>query len=114
MWLPSRPSHKMGLSGPVRSRGAMDPIPSAFAQAIAAQLPRLRRYATALAGNAAVADDLLQDCVERALAREGTLRDAARLGAWLRTILYSIYISAIRTRQRRRTAITVDDLVDDR
>jgi len=91
----------------------MDPTPSAFAQAIAAHLPRLRRYATALAGNSAVADDLVQDCVERALSREGTLRDAARLGAWLRTILYSIYISALRERQRRGIAIAVDELADD-
>ena len=33
-----------------------------------AQLPGLRRYATALVGNAADADDLVQDCIERALA----------------------------------------------
>jgi RNA polymerase sigma-70 factor (ECF subfamily) len=91
----------------------MDRTPSAFAQAIAAQVPRLRRYATALSGNVATADDLVQDCVERALSREGTLRDAARLGAWLRTILYSIYISTIRERQRRGIAVTVDDLADD-
>jgi len=91
----------------------MDPTPSTFAQAIAAQLPRLRRYAAALAGNSAVADDLVQDCIERALSREGTLRDASRLGAWLRTILYSIYISALRERQRRGIAIAVDELADD-
>jgi RNA polymerase sigma factor (sigma-70 family) len=91
----------------------MDPNPTSFAQAIAAQLPRLRRYATALAGNGAVADDLVQDCVERALSREGTLRDASRLGAWLRTILYSIYISALRERQRRGIAVAVDELADD-
>src|SRR3954463_6913277 len=91
----------------------MSPSPSDFTQAITAHLPRLRRYATALAGNAAVADDLVQDCVERALSREGTLRDPSRLGAWLRTILYSIYISTLRERQRRGIPVAVDELADD-
>ena len=43
---------------------------SAFADALVAQLPGLRRYAMALAGNAALADDLVQDCIERALGQE--------------------------------------------
>jgi len=37
-----------------------------FAEALLAHLPALRRYAVSLVGNAAFADDLVQDCIERA------------------------------------------------
>ena len=35
--------------------------------AIVAEIPRLRRYARALTGNGDLADDLVQDTLERAL-----------------------------------------------
>ena len=37
--------------------------------AVAAEIPRLRRYARALTGDDGEADDLIQDALERALAR---------------------------------------------
>ena len=37
-----------------------------FGQLLSEQVPRLRRYARALAGDAQQADDLVQDCLERA------------------------------------------------
>src|SRR3569832_1148438 len=52
---------------------------SAFADALETQHPGLRRYAMALAGNAALADDLVQDCIARALGQEALLRDLLRL-----------------------------------
>jgi DNA-binding FrmR family transcriptional regulator len=39
------------------------------AGAIESQIPSLRRYARALSGSADRADDLVQDCLERAVAR---------------------------------------------
>jgi RNA polymerase sigma factor (sigma-70 family) len=86
---------------------------SSLAAAIAAAIPRLRRYATALLGNASDADDLVQDCVERALSRADTLRDPDRLTAWLLTILHNLHVSGIRGRQRRGIAVAVDSLADD-
>jgi len=73
----------------------------AFADALVAQLPGLRRYAMALVGNGALADDLVQDCIERALGQQGQLRDRERMGAWLRRILYHLYIDEIRRGKRR-------------
>src|SRR3954466_14722457 len=64
---------------------------SGFADALVAQLPGLRRYATALAGNRALADDLVQDCIERALGQQTQLREVTRLAPWLRRILYHLY-----------------------
>jgi RNA polymerase sigma-70 factor (ECF subfamily) len=80
-------------------------------RALLAQLPGLRRYATALVGNAADADDLVQDCIERALARRGTLRDPQSLGRWLKVILHNLHVTALR--RRGPTGVPVDDLVED-
>ena len=84
----------------------------AFVQALVAHLPNLRRYATALAGNAALADDLVQDCIERALLQSGQLRDLALLPAWSRRILHNIYLDEIRRRRRRGQQQDVMDLAD--
>jgi len=43
---------------------------SGFHQLIKEQIPRLRRYARALTSNRERADDLVQDTLERALAKE--------------------------------------------
>jgi RNA polymerase sigma-70 factor (ECF subfamily) len=64
-------------------------------------LPRLRRYATALVGDVATADDLVQDCLERAWKNRDTLRDESTVYAWLRTILHNANIDRIRLRRRR-------------
>jgi RNA polymerase sigma-70 factor, ECF subfamily len=85
---------------------------SAFADALVAQLPALRRYAVALVSNAALADDLVQDCIERALAQEPQLRDLERLGGWLRRILHNLYIDEIRRGKRRGREHDIAELAD--
>ncbi|KAA0683567.1 sigma-70 family RNA polymerase sigma factor [Roseomonas genomospecies 6] len=82
-------------------------------RAIAAQVPRLRRYAAALAGNLSDADDLVQDCIEKALVHRHTLRDGARLGGWLLSILHNLHVSGLRWRRRRGPEVPVEDLADD-
>ncbi|CAO3421829.1 RNA polymerase sigma factor [Azospirillum endophyticum] len=82
-------------------------------RAIAAHVPRLRRYATALVGNRPDADDLVQDCVEKALANRHALRDPSKLGGWLMTILHNLHISSQRGRRRRGAEVPVEDLADD-
>ncbi|MBP2293540.1 sigma-70 family RNA polymerase sigma factor [Azospirillum rugosum] len=91
-----------------------DPSPTAVdAGAIAAQVPRLRRYAAALVGNLPDADDLVQDCVEKALANRHALRDGSRLGGWLLSILHNLHVSGLRWRKRRGAEVPVEDLADD-
>ena len=41
-----------------------------FGKLLEEQIPRLRRYARALTRNAAIADDLMQDCLIRAVAKQ--------------------------------------------
>jgi RNA polymerase sigma-70 factor (ECF subfamily) len=83
-----------------------------FSDALVAQLPALRRYAMALAGNAALADDLVQDCIERALGQEAQLRELPRMAGWLRRILYHLYIDEIRRGRRRGREQDIADLAD--
>src|SRR6185312_13304488 len=84
-----------------------------FVKALVAQLPQLRRYAIALAGNAALADDLVQDCIEKALRQSEQLRELQLLPGWLRRILQNLYIDDIRRRRGRGTEQHIMDLADN-
>jgi RNA polymerase sigma-70 factor (ECF subfamily) len=85
----------------------------AFSRSLIAHLPALRRYATALTGNAALADDLVQDCIERALQRAATLQQPERLGAWLRSIVHNLYVDELRRRRVRGINVDMADVADD-
>jgi RNA polymerase sigma-70 factor, ECF subfamily len=89
------------------------PIPQAFAAQLIAQLPALRRYAVALCGNAALADDLVQDGIERALTRAPGLRQPERLGAWLRSIVHNLFIDELRRRRTRGVAVDMAEIEND-
>jgi RNA polymerase sigma-70 factor (ECF subfamily) len=68
---------------------------------LAEALPRLRRYAIGLAGDVSTADDLVQDCMERAWRSRSTLKDDAAIFAWLRAILNNVNTDRVRLRRRR-------------
>jgi RNA polymerase sigma factor (sigma-70 family) len=76
-------------------------------------IPWLRRYATAWLHSATDADDLVQDCLERAIRRRETLQDPERLGSWLLAILHNLHRSEMRSRGRRGDPIGIDSLADD-
>jgi RNA polymerase sigma-70 factor (ECF subfamily) len=67
---------------------------------IVAEVPRLRRYARVLLRNQSAADDLVQDCLERALSRLHLFRPGTNLRAWLFTIMHNLHVNtAIRARR---------------
>jgi RNA polymerase sigma-70 factor, ECF subfamily len=72
-------------------------------------LPRLRRFARALAGNPHDADDLLQTAMERALARASQWRSDMRLDAWLYGIVRHAWIDELRSRGRVRHLFAPDE-----
>ncbi|MGD9918166.1 MAG: sigma-70 family RNA polymerase sigma factor [Paenirhodobacter sp.] len=74
---------------------------------IEAQIPALRRFAHALARDAALADDLVQECLLRALSRWHLLRSGPELRAWLFRVLRNLYIDTLR-RQGRRGGPSLD------
>jgi RNA polymerase sigma-70 factor, ECF subfamily len=65
-------------------------------------IPGLRRFACALLrGDRHTADDLVQDCLERALSRWHLRRAEGDARGWLYTILYNRFLSDQHRRQRR-------------
>ena len=81
-----------------------------IAALIEPQLPALRRYAWALLRDDEAADDLVQDCLERAVGRWSLRRRDGDLRAWLFAIQRNLFISGLRRRGRRGTSISLDDL----
>jgi RNA polymerase sigma-70 factor (ECF subfamily) len=73
-------------------------------------LPRLRRFARSLAGNVPDADDLVQICIERALAKSDQLRDDAPLVGWMFGILRNAWIDEARGRTRRKRVFVAEEL----
>lgn len=69
---------------------------------IVEHIPALRRYARVLARTADKADDLVQDCVERALSRSNLYQPDTNLRAWLFTIMRNIAITQTRKDKLRR------------
>ena len=63
---------------------------------IAAHIPRLRRYARALAGDSHRADDLVQDTLERAWTRFDKWRAGSNLRAWLFSIMHNLRVDQLR------------------
>lgn len=64
--------------------------------------PALRRYAYVLTRNADQADDLVQDCMARALSREHLYQPGTNLRAWLFTMLRNIFMTQCRKSNLRR------------
>ena len=71
-------------------------------------IPRLRRYARALTGERARADDLVQDTLERALVKFELWRPGSDLRAWLFTLMHNVFINQLRT-QRATVSADLDD-----
>lgn len=84
-----------------------------FVNALVAQLPGLRRYAAALVGNAAQADDLVQDSIERALRQSAQLRELDKLPGWLRRILYNKYMDELRRDRSRGRQQDITESAND-
>jgi len=76
---------------------------------IATEVPHLRRFARALTGDPVYADDLVQDCVERALTRLHLFDKSRNLRVWLFTILRNIHVNEKRKQARHGVSVDIDD-----
>lgn len=79
-----------------------------FLDDIEALVPALRRYARALTGNADQADDLVQDCLERAIAKQSLWRPIGPVRPWL----YKIMINLHRNHRRDRRGAPEQEPLD--
>jgi RNA polymerase sigma-70 factor (ECF subfamily) len=72
-------------------------------------VPRLRRYARALINNRELADDLVQDTLERALGRTRLFQPGTDLRAWLFTMMHNVFVNQTRKASARAVHVAVDD-----
>ena len=73
---------------------------TAFDEQLRELIPRLRRFALSLTRHASNADDLVQNCLERALGSVADKRPEGDLRAWLFTILYRQFVDNHRRSRR--------------
>ena len=76
-------------------------------------IPALRRYARALLRDAELADDIVQDCLERVIARWSQRRDTDEPRQWTFAILHNLAVDAMRRRARRGVHLAIEE-VDER
>ena len=72
-------------------------------------IPALRRYAWALVRSRQDADDLVHDCLVRALDRIGTRNRDGGMRPWLFAIMHNQFISNIRRERRRGRVETIEE-----
>ena len=72
-------------------------------------LPDVMRFARALTRNADTAEDLLHDCVARALSRLHLFEAGTNMRAWLFTILHNLHRQNLRNQSRRPSPASLSD-----
>jgi RNA polymerase sigma factor (sigma-70 family) len=84
--------------------------------ALTEHIPSLRRYARVLTGDAWMADDLVQDTLERACSKWRLWLAGSDLRAWLFTLMHNIYVNQVRRSVRQAaagTTVNVDDVAHE-
>ncbi|MEM6536341.1 MAG: sigma-70 family RNA polymerase sigma factor [Pseudomonadota bacterium] len=72
-------------------------------------IPRLRRFAYTLTGDVADADDLVQVCLERALAKVNRRYKDGDMQSWLFKIMQNAFIDDCRSKQRKPGFVHIDE-----
>lgn len=75
-------------------------------------IPALRRYARALMRDRAAADDLVQDCLERAITRWHQRRQDGNARSWIFAILHNLAVNRLRQARRRGAHVPIEDTGD--
>ncbi|SEB93793.1 RNA polymerase sigma-70 factor, ECF subfamily [Nitratireductor aquibiodomus] len=75
-------------------------------KAIVGEIPGLRRYARALLRDADAADDLVQDCLERAFSRLDNWQTGTSPRRWLFTLMHNLFVDGVRARKRRSELVS--------
>ncbi|CAG0962555.1 ECF RNA polymerase sigma factor EcfG [Burkholderiales bacterium] len=73
-----------------------------------AAIPRLRRYARVLCGDAARADDLVQETLARAWEKRALWRPGTDLRAWMFTIMHNVFVNQRASSMREASHVSLD------
>ena len=80
-------------------------------EALTGEIPALRRFARSLTRNADTADDLVQDCIERAMTRWHLFEPGTNLRAWLFTICRRLFLNNCRRAATRGVHVDYEDVI---
>jgi RNA polymerase sigma-70 factor, ECF subfamily len=80
-----------------------------FGRLLEKEIPSLRRYARALTRDVSRADDLVQDTLVRAIARQHRWQFGTDLHAWLFTLMHNQNVNGVRRSVREGITVEFDD-----
>jgi len=83
---------------------------SDFARLLEPEIPRLRRYARALTRDVSRADDLVQSCLTRAIAKQHLWQPDTDLRAWLFTILHNQHVNDVRRSVHEGVHVAIEEI----
>ena len=75
---------------------------------LVAAIPRLRRYARVLTGDATRADDLVQDTLARAWEKRRLWQAGTDLRAWLFTVMHNVHVNQLALLRREAANVALD------
>jgi RNA polymerase sigma-70 factor (ECF subfamily) len=107
--LPGRALQRTGESRSVSDENKSTDIRDGDDRDLAELIRALRRYARALVGDSADADDLVQEALKRALAYHDGTRQIDNLRAYLFTILHNVRIDFLKQKMRAGTSTPIED-----
>jgi RNA polymerase sigma-70 factor, ECF subfamily len=77
-----------------------------FQAHLVALVPELRVRARRLARCETIADDLVQDTIERAMRFSSQYQNGTNLRGWVQQILFSVFVTRYRRQRRERSALS--------
>lgn len=81
-----------------------------FQSLVEREIPRLRRYARALTRSTDRADDLVQETLLRAIAKEHLWQPGTDIRAWLFTIMHNHYVNMVRRAIRDEATVDIEQI----
>ena len=78
--------------------------------ALQGYIAALRRYANALSDDPSEADDLVQECLTRAIARISFWGEIRNVRAYLFSILHNVHVDRLAKRRRQGTPVPLEDV----
>lgn len=81
-----------------------------FQRELIALVPKLRRFALSLTGNAADADDLVQSACEKALRNSAQFQAGTRMDSWMYRIAQTLWLDDLRKRRVRGPSVDPADI----
>jgi RNA polymerase sigma-70 factor (ECF subfamily) len=99
------PAHASASASPSRPAAVVAGDEREIRAGLVELVPYLRARALRLCGDAATADDVVQDTLERALRFSHQYERGTNLRAWAAQVLFSVFVTRWRRRRRERTAL---------